>query len=280
MHENGYATGLVGKYLNSWKGEKRPEFDYWVSFQYGETRYISPRLNVNGEWIRHTDQYTTYIFGDYAMEFFDQAAKRNKPFVMLLAFNAPHNPVTPAPEDESMELTLPERRPNFNEEDLTDKPSWMSLKDDPLVGSGTEQVDEFRRAQILTLFALDRTLEKVLAKLEETGEMDKTMIIFLSDNGVHWGEHRLVKKNSIYEESVRTPFAIRYPPLIPKPYTETEIVANIDIAPTLLDLAGIPIPADMDGLSLVNLMNNQEHGGKECYWKAGPRAGNITRSTR
>ena len=257
LHENGYTTALVGKYLNTWKGEMRPEFDYWVSFQYGETRYLSPRLNVNGEWIRHTDQYTTYIFGDYAMEFLDQAAKKNNPFVLLLAVNAPHNPVTPALEDESVELTLPERRPNFNEEDLTDKPSWMSMKDDPLAGGDTEQLDLFRRNQILTLIALDRTIEKVLAKLEDTGEMENTMIIFLSDNGVHWGEHRLVKKNSIYEESVRTPFAIRYPPLIPKPYIEHEIVANIDIAPTLLDLAGISIPVEMDGLSLVNLLNHQ-----------------------
>jgi len=159
------------------EGEMRPEFDYWVSFQYGETRYLSPRLNVNGEWIRHTDQYTTYIFGDYAMEFLDQAAKKNNPFVLLLAVNAPHNPVTPALEDESVELTLPERRPNFNEEDLTDKPSWMSMKDDPLAGGDTEQLDLFRRNQILTLIALDRTIEKVLAKLEDTGEMENTMII-------------------------------------------------------------------------------------------------------
>jgi arylsulfatase A-like enzyme len=78
LSKNGYYTGLVGKYLNSWKGEPRPEYDYWVSFSLGETRYYNPRLNVNGEWIRHQDQYVTYALGDYAIEFLNKAARQRK----------------------------------------------------------------------------------------------------------------------------------------------------------------------------------------------------------
>ena len=258
MHTNGYYTGLVGKYLNSWNGDPRPEFDSWVSYKFGETRYYNPLLNVNGKWERHQGEYVTYTLGNYAMDFLGKAANQSKPFVLLLAVNAPHDPVTPAIEDKDMKLELPPRLPSFNEVDVSDKPAWVGIKN----GAGMDEasiktLDEFRRDQILTLIALDRTLGKVLAKLKETGEMDNTMIIFLSDNGTHWGEHRMTDKNTLYEESIRVPFAIRYPPLIAKPYVENKVVANIDIAPTLLDLAQIPIPKDMNGLSMVNLLKHQ-----------------------
>lgn len=276
MHENGYNTGLVGKYLNSWKGEMRPEFDYWVSYKHGETRYLNPLLNVNGKWIRHQGEYVTYSLGNYAMDFLDQAAKKSKPFVLLLAVNAPHEPLTPAPEDISMELELPPRPPSFNEEDVSDKPAWMRLKDDPMDERNIQSLDEFRRGQILTLIALDRTLEKIMVKLDETGEMDNTMIIFLSDNGVQWGEHRLTSKNTLFEESVRTPFAIRYPPLIAEPYVENKVIANIDIAPTLLELADIPIPQDMDGSSLVSLLTHQGEWREGVLLEGWPQRGEYS----
>lgn len=258
LHENGYTTGLVGKYLNSWKGEPRPEFDYWVSYQYGETRYNNPRLNVNGEWIRHQDEYVTYALGRYAIEFLDKFASKRKPFILMWTVNAPHDPSTPAAEDIDLPLDLPSRLPSFNEADISDKPSWMvaNEKNPLLVESEIQEIDTFRRNQILTLYSLDRTLEQVINKLSETGELDNTVIIFLSDNGRHWGEHRQVAKNTVYEESTHVPFAIRYPPLINQPYTENGVIANIDIAPTVYELAGIPIPAEVDGKSLVGLLTH------------------------
>jgi len=258
MHKNGYYTGLVGKYLNSWNGEPRPEFDYWVSYQYGETRYNNPRLNVNGEWIRHEGKYITYSLGDYAMDFLDKFAAKRKPFVLLWTVNAPHDPSTPASQDKYLPLDLPPRLPSFNEADMSDKPAWMASEEKtPLLNEADiNEVDTFRRNQILTLYSLDRTLAKVINKLSETGELDNTMIIFLSDNGRQWGEHRQVAKNTVYDESTRVPFAIRYPPLVKQPYTENGIIANIDIAPTIYELAGIPIPAEVDGSSLVGLLTH------------------------
>lgn len=192
------------------------------------------------------------------MEFIDQAASRRKPFILLWTVNAPHDPSTPATEDISLPLELPTRLPSFNEADISDKPAWMADKDkNPLLGeSDIQGIDEFRRNQILTLYSFDRTLEKVITKLSETGEMDNTMIIFLSDNGRHWGEHRQVAKNTVYEESTHVPFAIRYPPLVNQPYIENSAIANIDIAPTIYELAGIPIPAEVDGKSLVGLLTH------------------------
>ena len=255
LHESGYYTGLVGKYLNSWNGEARPEFDYWVSFARGESRYNNPRLNVNGTWERHTDQYITDALGNYAQEFLNKAAKKNQPYVLIFAANAPHDPATPAEEDKDKLQDLPEYRPpNFNEEDMSDKPAWIAEK--PFLNE-TEiaELETFRRNQILTLLSLDRAIEKVMGTLTETGTLDETMVFYLSDNGKHWGEHRLTSKNTYFEEAVRVPFAIRYPPLIPTPYSDDRVVANIDIAPTLYELAGLPIPATVDGLSLNGLFN-------------------------
>jgi arylsulfatase A-like enzyme len=256
LHEDGYTTGLVGKYLNTWNGEPRPEFDYWVSFQYGETRYNNPRLNVNGEWSRHENEYITYALGRYAMEFIDEAAPRRKPFILMWTVNAPHDPAVPATEDKYLPLELPPRLPSFNEADMSDKPAWMADEEKtPLLGeSEIQEIDAFRRNQILTLYSLDRTLEQVINKLSETGELDNTVIIFLSDNGRHWGEHRQMAKNTVYEETTHVPFAIRYPPLVSQPYIENGVIANIDIAPTIYELAGIPIPPEVDGKSLVGLL--------------------------
>lgn len=255
LGENGYYTGLVGKYLNTWKGEPRPEYDYWVSFSRGESRYNNPLLNVNGEWIRHQDQYITYALGDYAMEFIEKSTRQRGPFVLIFAPNAPHQPATPAGEDKFKPFDLPPHRPpSFNEEDISDKPRWlrdeMSLSEEAIAEN-----DQFRRDQILTLLSLDRTIEKIIAKLAEVGELDNTMIIFLSDNGKQWGEHRMTSKNSYYEESSHVPFGLRFPPLVTQPYVEGRVVANIDIAPTLYELAGLEIPPHVDGMSWVGLLN-------------------------
>lgn len=263
LHESGYYTGLVGKYLNSWDGEARPEFDYWISFARGESRYYNPRLNVNGIWERHTDQYITDALGNYAQEFLTKAGKKNQPYVLIFAANAPHEPATPAEEDKDKLQDLPAYRPpSFNEEDMSDKPAWMAQR--PLLNE-TEiaALETFRRNQNLTLLSLDRAIEKVMGTLTETKVLDKTMIFYLSDNGKHYGEHRLDSKNTYFEEAVRVPFAIRYPPLIPSPYSDNRVISNIDIAPTLYELAGLAIPEAVNGLSLVGLFN------PEIIWREG-----------
>lgn len=263
MHENGYYTGLVGKYLNSWKGEYRSEYDYWVSFFKGETVYYRPDLNVNGKWVRHgEDEYVTYLLGDYAIEFLGTATQQKKPFILLFTPNAPHRPTTPAVEDQDLLTNLtPHRPPSFNEADISDKPEWLARR--PLLTEEQiTEIDEYRRNQLLTLISLDRTIARIINYLESTGELDNTLILFLSDNGQFWGEHRFeTPKNRYYEEVVHVPFAIRYPPLVPNPYIENGIVANIDIAPTILDLASLPIPESIDGETIVKLLQ------KDVMWR-------------
>ena len=273
LHKNGYYTGLVGKYLNSWNGDARPEFDYWVSFFGGTVpTYYDPSLNVNGKWQKLTG-YMTYLFKDYVIEFLDKASHQRKPFLLYFAPNAPHPPYTPAKEDQGSYTDLaPFRPPSYNEADMSDKPK--SISDKALLDSASAaQIDRIRRRQILTLVALDRSMGEILAKLKATGEMDNTVIIFISDNGKHWGEHRLDSKSTAYEESVKVPFALRYPALVPKPYTEDKLVANIDIAPTIYELSDTPIPKTVDGLSLVKLLSGKGDWRDHILLEAWPDRG-------
>jgi len=273
IHRNGYYTGLVGKYLNSWKGDMRPEYDFWVSFWGGTMKnYYDPDLNVNGTWSKHTG-YSTYLFRDFGVQFIEEASKQSKPFFLLYAPNAPHAPFTPAEEDVNLLNDLAPYRPvSFNEEDVSDKPDSISNMA-PLSEEDIKSIDNTRRRQLLTLIALDRTIPDLINKLKETGELDNTVIIFISDNGKHWGEHRLDSKSTAYEESVKVPFAIRYPPLIPNPYVDERIVANIDIAPTIYELSETRLPENMDGTSLVPLFAGETEWRDHILLEAWPDRG-------
>ena len=276
LQKSGYYTGQVGKYLNSWDGSARPEFNLWVAFAGGGSRYFDPRLNVNGTW-RVQQGYITYILRDYALEFLRRAAQQEKPFVLLFSPNAPHffgpdpgtkadesRPPDPAPGDEGLYGNLPKHRPpNFKKTDLSAKPRWIRSRP-PLTPDLIAKIDIFRQKQLQTLNSLDQAINSLLNALAEQGKLDDTLVIYLSDNGHFWGEHRIPwGKLAVYEEASRVPFAVRYPRLVSEPRLETRLVANIDIAPTIYELAGIPIPPEVDGRSLVPLL-----GGKRTQTTA------------
>lgn len=249
-----YFTGLVGKYLNSWDGTVRPEFDYWVSFNGGSVSYFDPQLNIQGNWSKKQG-YTTQILKDYALEFLEAAGSKEEPFLLIFAPNATHEPAIPAPGDENLYADLDlYRPPNYNEEDVSDKPHWLQERHS-LTSENSNNTDNLRRKQLQSLKSLDLAIGAIIDKLEQIGELDKTFIVFISDNGFFWGEHRLYRtKGYAYEESILVPFAIRYPPLIPHSKIEKKLVANIDIAPTIYDLTDLSVSDNLDGKSLIPLL--------------------------
>lgn len=262
LHSAGYATALIGKYLNSWPGGPKPEVDYWVSFSYGSSRYQNPELNVNGKW-KVEKGYITYILKDHAVEFLGQAVNSGKPFLLFFTPNAPHYAASPDKVDEHMYAHLaPHRPPSFARLDIHGKPKWLQ-KRQPADRKWVRLVDGFRLRQLETLKSLDNAIESILTELARLGVSDNTVVMFISDNGFMWGEHRLMGKNYAYEESIRVPFAMRCPSIIPSPAVENGIVANIDIAPTIYDLAGFPTPGGVDGRSLVPLMREQRDGWRD-----------------
>jgi len=232
-------------------------------------------LNINGNWEKKTG-YITYLFKDYAIEFLDLASQQRKPFFLLFTPNAPHAPYTPLKEDKGLYTDLPlYRPPNYNEEDITDKPT--SIAEKPLLTEeNSTQIENTRRRQILTLVSLDRSIGEVMNKLEGIGELDNTVVIFISDNGKHWGEHRMDTKSTAYEESIKVPFAMRYPPLVSEPYIEGKLAANIDIAPTIYELSETAMPAIIDGMSLVNLLEGDEEWRSTLLLEAWPDRGHWT----
>lgn len=257
FHESGYFTGLVGKYLNSWNGTPRPEFDYWAAFPQGSQVYVNPELNVNGVWERRSG-YMTYLLRDHALTFLNQAKEARKPFLLVLAFNAPHTPTVPAPEDENLYKDYKFfDSPSFNVTNSRGKPKYIN-NGKIFTSKRVENLKDFRIRQLQTLRSVDRSIDTVLNKLEEEGQLENTIVFFISDNGLHWGEHGLVSKDCPYEESVHVPFAVRYAKAFPVPHVSQKLVANIDIAPTVYELAGISPPETLDGVSLVSTINSAE----------------------
>ncbi|NKQ34740.1 MAG: sulfatase [Chloroflexi bacterium] len=262
LDEAGYYTGLVGKYVNTYPASPEdpplPEFDYWIGMTSGpdSAAYYDPTLNVNGTATPHTG-YQTDILRDYAVKFIDQASQQDDPFFLMFTPYAPHLPARPAPGDDQLYPDLPPHEPpNFNPADMSGKPQWMQELSF-LAPDQIESINRDRKHQLQTLNALDIAVETLLDELADQGELDNTVIFYISDNGLFLGEHRLpIGKIYAYEESARVPFAVRYPPLAAEPRRDETVVANIDIAPTIYDLAGLPPPDFVDGMSLRPFLQN------------------------
>ena len=272
FHESGYYTGLVGKYLNSWNGTPRPEFDYWVALEGENSPYYDPRLNVQGEWTEHSG-YITHILGAFAQQFLQNSLYQEKPFLLIFSPNAPHAPAHAAPGDDNLFADLAPYRPDsFDEKDVSDKPQW--LQNYPrLTEKEIQEIDQFRQKQLQSLHALDQTIDSLMTFLSTSGELENTVVLYLSDNGFFWGEHRIsTEKDWAYEEAIHVPMALRYPPLTTDPYVSDQLVANIDIAPTFFALAGMPVPKEVDGRSLVPLIQGKRNGRDKLLIESWRRA--------
>jgi N-acetylglucosamine-6-sulfatase len=196
--------------------------------------------------------YGTSVIGQMAADFI-RSAPRGHPFLAYVAPHAPHNPATPGPGDETAFLDLsPWRSPAYDEADVGDKPRYIQ-KRSRIDASDEAAIDAFRIDQYRSLLAVDRAVANILDALEDTDRLSQTLIVFTSDNGILWGEHRWERKSVPYEESIRVPFVVRYDPLVGTARTDARLVVNIDMAPTAADLAGVNA-AGADGDSLIPLL--------------------------
>jgi arylsulfatase A-like enzyme len=170
----------------------------------------------------------------------------------------------PAPRDAGAAGDLePWRPPSFNEPDVLDKPAWLS--DQPALDAAEiAELDGLRRRQIETLRAMDDAVERIVATLKATGELGDTILLYVSDNGYLLGEHRLVGKAAPFEESIRVPFLLRYDALGEEASRISDPVLNIDVAPTIAELAAVEI-ADTDGRSLVPLLTDAGGWSREAF---------------
>jgi arylsulfatase A-like enzyme len=257
-----YRTAMVGKYMNSQSGDCRKEFDYWVAFPGAGPWYngTNKPLNVNCKWTTFNNTYSTYLLRDYALQFLNATITEDKPFVMWFAPFNPHLRATPAQEDVNLYpngLPLYYLPPSFNEADVSDKPAWVQAlplcQDRPPVSCEEAYKDEQLR-KVRNLASFDRSVEALLNFLDSKGELSNTLIIYVNDNGLFHGEHRMLdgKKNAHYKESVKAIMGARWEGHIPVGQTY-KLVGNIDIAPTVYDALGLLPPYPLDGQSLLDL---------------------------
>ena len=257
LQSAGYRTFFVGKWLNEYENLKTyipPGWDRfigrhsyatvadWYGFRY--TIGSSSQLSSTGQIVKAT-QYTTYYERDRVLEFLGSSAA-DRPFFIFWSPTAPHTPATPAQEDLDKFSQYTYRERGYGETDLSDKPQWV--RNDASPGD-----DDFVRDQLRSLQSLDRSVAAVVDKLRAMKRLDNTMIVFLSDNGYLWGEHRLWGKKGAFEETTRVPFFIVMPGVAPR--DETAMVSpTLDLGPTVYALAGVP--RQTDGKNLVSLLHN------------------------
>ncbi|MGH2654590.1 MAG: sulfatase family protein [Actinomycetota bacterium] len=243
----GYRTAIVGKYLNSWKGQPS-HFEQWHTFE-NVSKYKGARFNSNGV-VHKVKKYSTDYIGDRARGLVRQFELTDtKPWFLVVSTWAPHTPAQAAKRHRNSKVGQWAGNPAVFETDRTDKPAHVQAK-----SAGFKGGRKLRERQLRTLKAVDDLVERLFTTMSELGEANETLAFFLSDNGIMWAEHGMKSKAVPYRPAVRVPFFVRWPGHVAQKVADTRIVANIDIVPTIMAAAGItPDPEyPIDGRSLLD----------------------------
>ncbi|HEX5901646.1 MAG TPA: sulfatase [Actinomycetota bacterium] len=267
LHDEGYHTGLVGKYLNGYPFGRPPfvprGWDSWSARRQGPVTslYYDYTLIEQGMPVSYGDDeadYSTDVLAARAVEFVREAPF-GRPFFLWFAPTAPHPPWTPAPRHEGSYsgLAVPSP-PSTGEPDVSDKPAWVRELPPPDAATLASYQDA-RRRSYETLLAVDEAVRAVIQELRARGELRRTVIVFTSDNGLAFGEHRWAKKTCAYDECLRVPFLVRMPGVEHR--VETSFVSTVDLAPTIAGLAGVEPPRSVAGSSLVRLLRTGRDDG-------------------
>ena len=246
LKDNGYSTGYFGKWHHGRQTE-RPGFDEVITY-HGQGTYTSTSLfDGSGNFVRETgsNDWIDDVVTEEAINFIESNV--NNKFMLVLGFKTPHEPFTP-----------PTRTSNsyFNET----AESVPNLNVDPVAipfgPPNTQTLHEQNRKYMRTIKGIDQCVGDLLQKLDDLNINDQTAVIYISDNGFFRGEHKFWDKRAAYEESMRIPLVIKYPNHYSDSKEVTEIALNLDIAPTILDIAGLDIPDIMKGESLLELITD------------------------
>jgi N-acetylglucosamine-6-sulfatase len=256
LRAKGYRTAMIGKYLNGYlerSGYVPPGWDRWFALGGTQPGYFDYLVSDDGNPRRfgHAQaDYSTDVFAATADRFI-RTTPSSQPLFLYFAPRAPHGPATPPKRyARSFSDLAPYRPPSYEEADVSDKPQYVRN----LSRTDSTAADDLRRNQYRTLLAVDDAVERIVTALSDTGRLDHTMVVFTSDNGLTWGEHRLrVTKFTPYDEAIRVPLIVRYDGVTAGGSVDDHIVGNIDLAPTFAQISGAQAPA-MDGSSLMPLL--------------------------
>ncbi len=272
----GYRSGYIGKWHMPGRLPNLRGVDPFISFtiQEGQGRYFDCPLIINGVETPRPNSYLSTDLTDLALDFLREQPGQERPFCLYLAHKAAHHPFTPSPDLDALYENVPlDHLPpeQFDRQTVIDRNFWEGA-----IGS----MERHYRNYCETLVALDREIGRLLAEMETLGLLDNTIIIYAGDNGFSWGEHVLNGKRWATEENMRVPLIIRMPlnpsneAIHPSSLTLQpsvggrrlqEMVLNVDLAPTLLELAGLSVPASIHGRSLRPLLLGEETEWRDAF---------------
>ena len=282
----GYETAFLGKWhMGNDSDEARKGFDYWAGFR-GQGEYFDDTYNINGER-RKIIGYSTDVLTDLALGWMKE--RKDKPFFLYLSFKAPHFPFEPATRHKGRYDKAPVRYPETmanTEQNYASQPNWVRERRYGIPGVDHMETGRFDHDPVPSfedlfrryseaVFSTDENVGRVLKQLDDAGLRDSTIVVYMGDNGFALGEHGFYDKRDAFETSIRVPLLLRAPGAVKPGTVVTQMVQNIDIAPTLLDAAGVSLPAGapkMDGRSFWPLVQGREvpwrdHILYEYYWE-------------
>lgn len=287
LQRAGYRTACIGKWhMGEDDDRPRPGFDHWAVFK-GQGDYENPVLNVNGTR-RAFQGYNADVLTDEALRFLRDRPP-DKPFFLHLAFKSVHYPFQPAERHRALfageRIPRPATMAN-TEANYATQPRWVRerrygihgvdhMETTPFDQDPVPEYDAFFRNYCRAVKGMDENIERLLRFLDQEGLSTNTLVLYTSDNGFHLGEHGFYDKRDAFETSIRVPMLLRAPGWIAPGSSCDRLVQNIDIAPTLLAVAGVPVPPELavDGRSMLPLLRGEtpadwrDHILYEYHWE-------------
>jgi arylsulfatase A-like enzyme len=264
LHDVGYRTALIGKYINGYGGETPyvpPGWDRWFAILGGGRYYDLSVYDDRRGVVQYGSaprEYSTDVFRRQAVWFIRSVPQGTPLFLVVTPF-APHGPYTAARRhDGDLASAAVRLGPAVNEADVSDKPAYIAARG--ILSEG--RIRTSTRDQWESLLAVDDLVSQIMVTLQETGRRNDTIVIFTSDNGRANREHRWWGKQVPYEESIRVPLIVSMPGEVPADTVSDALVSNVDLAPTIADFAGATLSAD--GVSLRPLLTDTASSARDA----------------
>lgn len=274
LQKAGYETAVIGKWH---LGSDPTGFDFWKILVGQGQYYDAPFLTAEGRV--ETQGYVTDVITDLAIDWLDQREK-DRPFMLMYQHKAPHANFQPGPDYKDWREgdSIPEPDTLFDDYATRSPAAWDNeMRIDPMlemqypgdldikVPDGLKGHERTRwlyqfyiKNYLRCVKSVDDGVGRVLDKLEEMGELDNTLVIYTSDQGFFLGEHGYYDKRFMYEESLKMPLLVRYPKLVKAGSETNKMALNLDFAETMLEIAGVEVPSDMQGRSLLPVLKGEE----------------------